>query len=197
MVLQGVVACLVAVGVVQMLEVVYVEQAYAQRRALALGIRDFTLVGVLEAAAVEYAGKLILVHLAAQPVEFVFKLAYLELGRFDLVARCDQFVARARGIELHRARVLQQRGKHRVELRDVVGLAYFVRVAFESGVIAVGAFRQTAEPVDEARDQALQRVLGFLQAVSERALFVDYFLEPLLRLVDGVEIQGARDDLLQ
>ena len=120
-VLEGLVAGLVAVGVVDQLEVVHVEQAQAQGRAAPLGKGGFAAEGLVEALAVEHAGEGVVADEFAGLFELGLQAGDLGVGVVGLVAEFFDLAAGALGGFLHRAGFAHHVGDHVGELGDVAG----------------------------------------------------------------------------
>jgi len=194
---QCLVARVVAVGVVQTLEIVDVQQGDRQRCVATVGACAFLLADFFQATAVQRAGELIVPHQPASLVQLMLQLCDTQFGSARVFARRGQLVARLLRLLLDRSRLAHDLAQQRPDGVDVLGLGDALGETADAVVVAAGALGKARELVHEAGQHLAQVALGFDQVVLELALLVDQALELLLGGVEGARIGRRIDDLAQ
>lgn len=194
---ERVVAGLVAEAVVELLEVVDVEQGDREPAAAALGACGFGLEHFFEATAVERAGELVVAHQAAGFLELGLQGGDALLDFARLLARGEQFVARAARFFLDAARLGHHLVEQGADLGNVAGLGDALGAAADAVVVGAGALGEARELVDETGEHVAQVALGLGQGVLELTLLEDELLEPAAGVVELARVGLGVDDLAQ
>ena len=193
---QGVVAREVAIGVVELLEIVQVEQGHAQRRAAAVGARAFALEHVVQAATVEAARQLVFAHQFAHVLQLRFQILDARLRFLHFLVRGQHAVARRHRLGLHELRLAQHFFQHLVEFLDVAGTADALGKAADLFVEIARRRRHGTEAVDERHHHVLDGRLDVRDAVFQLPLLVDDVLQAARRVFQRAVVERAGDQVL-
>ena len=136
-------------------------------------------------------------HQAAGFLELGLQGGDALLGFAGLLARGQQFVARAAGFFLDGARLGHHLVEQRADLGDVAGLGDALRAVADAVVVGAGALGEARELVDETGEHVAQVALGLGQGVLELALLEDELLEPAAGVVELARVGLGVDDLAQ
>ena len=126
---ECVVAGLVAVGIVEPLEVVYVQQCEADWSLTTLRAGQFAIHCFLEALAVERAGKLVVAHHFARFSKLILQSEDFLLGILDACLQGIQVVARSLCVELNDPRLTHNLFYDVIQFGKIVGSTDFLMIA--------------------------------------------------------------------
>ncbi len=192
---QRLVAGVVAVGVVELLEIIDVQHGQTHRSFLAPGAADLALQRFFHALAVERAGQSVVANHVAGLFELGVQARHLLFGLVHPGPHFHQFVARTLGGQLHGAGFVHHHVEHVGKLGDVVGLADLVGTDTNPVVVFTGGGGKVGQPVDEVRQHVLQPVLRVAEILLERALLIDQVLEASLDVVDLSQAERLADQI--
>ena len=185
-----------AMCVIELFEIIHIQQCDTQRRAATFCARLFAFENVIQSAPVEAAGQLVFARKFTHLDKLGFQLVDFGFGVLHFPARCQHFIACIQRFCLHRARIAHDVVEYRTEFVDIACLGDFPRVGVHFFMVIAGADGDCVQTINEDRDHVLHRDLGFCQAVFQRALFVDDFLEAARGVFQRMAIDRAGDDVL-
>ena len=108
----------------------------------------------------------------------------------------QQIIVGTNHIQVQIFGVCDQRLQDGVDGRQVLGLANFLYIARDFGMVIAGAFRHFTDTRDKHSHQTFQRCFGFVQTVFERTLLEHHFFDAQFGIVNDGGCQRATDNVL-